>query len=202
MDVMEAIKQRKSIRKFKADPIPPACVEELLEAARLAPSGTNIQPWRFIIVQSEEAKAKLKNCTPLPFVPQAPLILICCIDQEALGTRGERIRELQEAGAFAGTPLAQTSSQDYLKSRQMDEASARAYLNLNTAIAVEHIVLQAANLGLGTCWVMMFSPSQVQEAFALEERYVPIVLLPIGYPAQQPAPRPRLTRAELVLKEV
>jgi len=202
MDVMEAIRLRRSIRKFKEEPIPEEYLEELLEAARLAPSGTNIQPWRFIVVESEEAKKKLAACTPLPFVAQAPVTLICCADNHALGTRGERIRELQEAGAFAGTPLASTSSQDYLKSRQMDENAAKAYINLNVALAIEHIILQATNLGLGTCWVMMFSQSKVKEAFQIEDRYSVIALLPVGYPAQDPPPRPRLAREEIVLKRV
>ena len=202
MDVMEAIKLRRSIRKFKSTPVPDEYLQELLEAARLAPSGTNIQPWRFIVVRSTEAKEKLAGCTPLPFVGNAPLTLICCVDNEVFGTRGDRVRELQEAGAFVGTPLESTNSQDYLKNRQMDEAAANAYINLNLAIAIENIVLQATNLGLGTCWVMMFSPAKVKEAFQIEDRYRVVALLPIGYPDQNPAPRPRLTREEIILKEV
>ena len=58
MDVSEAIKKRRSIRKFKPDPIPEEKIRLLLESARLAPSGTNTQPWRFVVIKDNDTKKK------------------------------------------------------------------------------------------------------------------------------------------------
>ena len=61
MDVSEAIKKRRSIRKFKPDPIPEEKIRLLLESARLAPSGTNTQPWRFVVIKDNDTKKKLQE---------------------------------------------------------------------------------------------------------------------------------------------
>jgi len=64
MELNDIIQQRRSTRKFKTDPVPDSLIDELLEAARLAPSGSNLQPWRFIIVRSNAIKQKLESVTP------------------------------------------------------------------------------------------------------------------------------------------
>lgn len=202
MELLDAIQARRSIRKFKPDPVPDNLVQELLEAARLAPSGVNVQPWRFVVVKSEEGKAKLSAGTPLPFVPGAPVVIACCIDSQALDNIGQRMKELQEAGAMASPPQGAANSNSNLQSRLKDEVQANAYLRLNAAIAIEHINLRAVDLGLGTCWVMMFDQDKIKAALALEDRYHVVALIPVGFPDQAPAPRPRLGLDELVLKEL
>lgn len=202
MELLDAIKTRRSIRKFKSDPIPDTAVNELLEAARLAPSGTNVQPWRFVVVKSEEARGRLSHCTPLPFVTKAPLVIACCIDMEAFASTGQRMKELKEAGAFLGTPLDEAKADDSSKGRNMDEMAMRAYASLNVAIAIEHITLRAVDLGLGSCWVMMFDQDKTKKALEIENKYNIIALIPIGYPDQAPSPRPRLPLEEIVLKEI
>ena len=161
MELTDAIRMRRSIRKFKPDPVSLELIAELLEAARLAPSGTNIQPWRFIAVTSKEMKAKLAPAT-LDFVSTAPLIMVCCADLNAVESRPERIKELKAAGAFAGTQLDTMNIADYQQKSQRDPAATLAYLNLNVAIAVEHMLLRAADLGLGSCWVFMFSKRKIK----------------------------------------
>ncbi len=202
MELSEVIKARRSIRKFKSDPVPDEAIKELLEAARLAPSGLNVQPWRFVVVKSAEARANLRQGTPLPFIPEAPVVIACCVDKQALAQTGQRMKELQEAGALAPSPAGSPDSEALSRRSNMDEAAAKAYLSLNEAIAVEHIVLKAVDLGLGTCWAMMFDRDKIKEVLGLEDRYDVLVLLPVGYPDQDPAPRPRLPLAELVIKEV
>lgn len=201
MELNDAIRLRRSIRKFKKDPIPESYIYELLDAARLAPSATNLQPWRFIVVKTEEAIQKLSKCTPLPFVTQAPLVLICCVDYEAFNERGIRVQELQESGAFVDTPLDNADSTKYIKQSQMDEDTAKAYMNMNAAIAIEHILLKATDLGLGSCWVMMFSQRKLKQTFNIEDRYTPFSLIPIGYADQQPIQRPRLSLEEIIIQE-
>jgi len=202
MDLIEAIKARRSIRKFKSDPVDDALITQLIEAARLAPSGTNLQPTRLIVVKSDAVRTQLKEATPLQFVSQAPAVIVCCVDYASVGSTGVRIRELAEAGAFAGTSLENIDSESYTKGRKMDQAAAEAYLRLNAAIAIDHMTLRAVDLGLGTCWVMMFDQEKVKQILGLGDNYNVVALLPVGYPDQNPGPRPRIPLHEILLKEV
>jgi len=203
MQLIEAITLRRSIRKFKPDAVPDNYVKEIIEAARLAPSGSNLQPGRYVIIKSAEMREKIKECTPLPFVAQAPVIIACCTDSSCMGGSEQRFRELREAGAFAGTPL-ENSVPGAVKSRisSMDEAQIAAYLGLNAAIAIDHMTLRAVDLGLGSCWIMMFDKEKVKKLLELEDKYTVVALLPIGYPDQNPSGRPRISADEVVLKEV
>jgi len=204
MELLKAIQSRRSIRKFKSDEVPDAAIRELLDAARLAPSGSNLQATRFVVIKSPVERMKLKECTPLPFVAHAPVIIACCIDREAMGNTLARYRELMEAQAFAGTPLDDPTLMEAAAKRRsgMDQAAIKAYLTLNAAIAIEHIVLRAVDLGLGSCWIMMFDSAKTKRMLELDDRYDVVALLPVGYPDQSPAARPRLPLEELILKEV
>lgn len=205
MELLEAMQSRRSIRKFKTDSISENDIRELIEAGRLAPSGTNIQPTRYVVIKSEEARAKLKDYTPLPFVAAAPVVIACCIDIQSLMSTGNRMKELREAQAFVDTPLDKDNNDygsDNKKGSSMDVTALKAYLNLNAAIAIDHITLRAVDLGLGSCWVMMFDKDKVRSLLGLDERYEVVALLPIGYPDQSPKPRPRLDIEELLLKEI
>lgn len=104
MELLDAMKARRSIRKFKSEPIPESLIIQLIESARLAPSGSNIQPVRFVVIKSDEARRQLSQATPLPFVSQAPVVIACCVSTESFGVLGTRMRELMEAGAFTDTP--------------------------------------------------------------------------------------------------
>lgn len=202
MEVLDAIYARRSIRKFKPDTVSEDAIKNILEAGRLAPSGTNLQPWRFVVVKSDEARSKLNECTPLPFVAKAPVVIACCIDMESFANTGQRMKELKEAGAFLGTPLDETKPDDYSKRRNMDEIAMRAYASLNVAIAIDHMTLRAVDLGLGSCWVMMFDQDKTKKALELEDKYNIVALIPVGYPDQNPAPRPRLSLDDIVIKEI
>ncbi len=205
MELLKAIQSRRSIRNFKSDPVPDHLIKELLEAARLAPSGSNLQATRFVVIKSQGERMKLKECTPLPFVAHAPVVIACCIDKGAIANTMARYKELMEAQAFVGTPLADDATliEAYAKRRSsIDQATIKAYLTLNAAIAIEHIALRAVDLGLGSCWIMMFDSAKTKSVLELDDRYDVVALLPIGYPDQSPAARPRVPLEELVIKEV
>lgn len=202
MELLDAMKARRSIRKFKAKPVPDEYITQLIEAARLAPSGSNLQPTRFVVVKSEEAREKLNEATPLPFVAKAPVVIACCVDPESFGGLQNRYAELREAGAFVDTPLNNPDPDSSAPRRQMDSATAEAYMRLNAAIAIEHITLRAVDLGLGTCWIMMFDQTKAKKALGLAENLSIVALIPLGYPDQNPAPRPRLDLESLILKEL
>jgi nitroreductase len=178
MEVINAIYTRRSIRKFKPDSVPDHKINELIDAGRLAPSGTNLQPARYVVIKSKEIREKLSGCTPLPFVPEAPVIIACCYDTKAY-KKG-------------------TSS----RVDGLDGASFYSYLALNVAIAIDHITLRAVDLGLGSCWVMMFDKEKVRELIGLDAQYELVALLPVGYPDQSPEARPRLDLEQLIIKEI
>jgi nitroreductase len=203
MEFIDVIKVRRSIRKFKKDSVPDEMIMEILEAARIAPSGSNLQPSRFIIVKSEEGREKLKQCTPLPFVHNAPVTIICLADTSAFSGRDARMSELREAGAFMDTPLDGAGFAEAMKNRSvMSDADAASYLKFNSAIAIDHMTLRATDLGLGTCWVGMFDQKKLKEVFAIDSRYLVSALIPVGFPDQNPDQRPRIPMNEILLKTV
>ncbi len=78
LSVKEAIETRRSIRHFRPDDVPDELIEQMLEAARLAPSGSNMQPWRFVVIRDEEVKKELRRiCLEQRFVEEAPVVIIC-----------------------------------------------------------------------------------------------------------------------------
>ena len=193
MDVSESIRMRRSIRKFKPDPIPEEKIKLLLESARLAPSGTNTQPWRFIVVSDDDTKTKLQKAAHNQrHVKRAPVIIVCCADLQAFKEFPVRVDELIESGALPERtrevfiPYLKKGMSTVTKDALMVAAAA------NVAIAVEHIVLQAVEIGLGTCWVRWYEDNQVKEILGIPDHIEVMALLPVGIPDEDPAPRPRL----------
>lgn len=203
MDVAEAIQKRRSIRRFKPDPVPDDLIQQLLESARLAPSGSNTQPWRFIVIKNAETRQKLQAASyNQRHVGQAPLIIACCADIKAFGEFPERIEELITAGA-----LPEKTREVFVPSLKKGGMSADIKWHLqiaatgNTDIAIEHIVLQAVELGLGTCWVRWFDDNKVKEILEIPKNIEIIALLPVGYPAEDPLQRPRFDLKKIVCYE-
>ena len=178
MELSDVIVSRRSIRKFKPEGISAETVQLLLDAARLAPSGSNLQPSRFIVAQSPIAKEALSRYTPYKFIVKASVIFVCCADLTAITTRERRIGELLQEGAFEGVDIDMNDAST-TTSPIMDEEAVKAYLSMNVAIAIEHIVLKAVDLGLGSCWLGRFDRDKVKEFLALDETIFPVVLLPV-----------------------
>jgi len=84
MELMEAIRNRRSIRRYKPDPVPENVLKEVLEAARLAPSWANRQCWRFIVVKDKE---KRKKITMRDWAAEAPVVIVGCADPNASGNK-------------------------------------------------------------------------------------------------------------------
>jgi len=201
----EAIENRRSIRKFKPDPIPEEHITALIDAARLAPSGCNAQPWRFKVVQDSETKRKLAQAAyDQSFLAQAPVVLVCCADVKGyLKGTVSGIQELGQTGSIddriVKILLRRTSQMD-TQMKVMSKEQLGARMAFNIAIAVEHIVLRALDFGLGTCWVRLIEEQKVREIFGWDDNLFVVALLPIGYPGESPMPRKRLPLQELIIK--
>ena len=208
LTVLEAIKARRSIRKFAPDDVPGEIIEQMLEAARLAPSGSNRQPWRFLVVRDTEAKKELRRlCFGQQFIEEAPVVIVCFGDLErySLEARKQRRREFVESGV-AATLSGRFADPKYLASMDSLPTPPRDELltpvKANTYIAIEHLVLMATALGLGTCWVGGTSDAaEINRLFGLPDNLVLVALLPVGYPAGElPPQRPRLDPEEILLR--
>ena len=207
LSVVEAIQQRRSIRRFRSDPVPEEAIHQMLEAARLAPSGGNRQPWRFIAVTDAAEKARLRQiCLDQAFIEQAPVVFVCCVDLTAY-SQAVRKKRYQE---FIDYGVTQTLSGRFADPAFQAERLAQPEPELitvlptaiaNTYIAIEHIVLMATALGLGTCWVgALGERGEIEALFGLPTTTVVVAVLPVGYPTVVPPPRPRISQSEILLR--
>lgn len=203
MDVKTAIMNRRSIRKYKQEPVTDELVEELLEAARMAPSGTNHQPWRFIVVRNQNVKQNLQAAAfNQKHISEAPVLLVCCADlmTYARDTR-KRVEELIEAGAMPPGALDNYPGLDKPKNTEAIK-SLIPHAMLNVAIAMENIALRAVSLGLGTCIVQLFKAKEIAGILELPENLIVTALMPVGFPDQSPAPRPRIPLKEILYRVI
>lgn len=199
MEVMEAIKARRSIRRFQDRPVPDELVREILEAGRLAPSASNLQTWKFKVVTDPGIRKALREAAfDQKFVERAPVVIVACADFSAFGERSKRTLELLRSGAI------KPSLEMVLRSLRRQKAADIEERNLisaciNVSIAVQNMVLAATSLGLGTCWVRAFVPEKVAEILSLPPECPPLILLPLGYPREEPEPRSRKPLEEILL---
>lgn len=164
MNVIDAIKSRKSIRNYKESEIEEEKLKEVLEAGRLAPSASNRQEWRFVVVRDKNTRKKLcAAANNQPFVEQAPAVIVICAE-----TDGHTMR-----------------------------CGEKCY-PIDCAIAIDHMTLRAAELGLGTCWVGSFYQDQVKKTLGIPEKIVVVELLAIGYPSSYPEASPRRKLEEIL----
>ena len=157
MALSDLIKHRKSVRNFLDKPVERAKIMTCLEAARLAPSACNSQPWKFIVVDDKQLKDKLCRAAFSgiyalnSFCKVAPVIVVVISEKSKFIAR---IGEL-----FRGTK----------------------YYLIDIGIACEHFVLQAEDLGLGTCWIGWFDEEAVKSTLGIPRRKKIDTLIALGY---------------------
>ncbi|MGA2191935.1 MAG: nitroreductase family protein [Nitrospirota bacterium] len=199
MELMDAIKKRRSIRKYKPDPVPQWMLDQILEAARLAPSGTNSQPWKFRVVTDPSLKEKVFQCSRNQLhVQQAPAVIVICADTMSYSkTYKARFKELLDKDVITQSDLNAMGLDVLTQDEEKELIKYAQSASFNTAIATEHIALTAASLGLGTCWVHLFDKDAVSRLFGLPSWIIPATLMPVGYPDEDPEPRPRKSIEEI-----
>jgi nitroreductase len=167
--MIKEIKMRRSIRKYINKSVEDEKIIQLLESSRLAPSGSNTQPWHFIIVKSELSRQKLAEVSHnQKWMISAPIFIVCVADIRC------RISE------DVGISLNEDSPQEELKQIIRD-----------TAISIGHILLEADNLGLGTCWVAWFIQEEIRPILNIPaDKYV-VGIITLGYANEAPKARPR-----------
>lgn len=174
MDLHQAIKERRSIRKYKPTPVPDQAVLECVEAARLAPSWANTQVSRFVVVKDRKAKEALAEALG-PGNPARQAMIdapcaVCLVAQRGM------------SGMKRGEPA--TDKGDWFM--------------FDAGIAMEHLVLTAWGLGLGTVHIGAFDARKVEEVLAVPQGYSIVAMTPLGYFDAAPSPPPRKPIEELL----
>jgi nitroreductase len=174
MEVLEAIKTRRSIRKYKTTAVDDKTLELVLDAARWAPSWANTQCWRFIVVPDNETKSKLADTLndvnpAIAAIKQAPLLIVACA-------------ELKKSGCYDGVPA--TDKGDWFM--------------FDVALAMQNLVLAAHALGLATVHVGRFDAKKAEAILKVPPDYCVVEMTPLGYPDQERNPRPRKELSEIV----
>ncbi len=174
MEVLEAIKTRRSIRKYKSDPVDGGTLEKVLEAARQAPSWANTQCWQFVVVRDAETKGRLSDTLSetnpaRDAVRNAPVVIVACA-------------EMGRAGYKSGEVT--TDKGDWFM--------------FDVALAMHNLVLAAHALGLGTVYVGLFDAKKAAGILSVPEGYCAVAISPLGYPDETKEARSRKELAEFV----
>ena len=168
MEVMEAIKERRSVRAYEPREVEEEKLMQVLEAGRLSPSASNRQERRFVVVKDAGRRKLLSEAAKnQKFVAEAPVVIVACaaVDTDYVMMCGQL-----------------------------------AY-PIDTAIAVDHMTLQAVEEGLGTCWIGAFDEERVKKILFIPEEVRVVSLLPIGYPADVSSHKSRKSMGEIVMRE-
>jgi nitroreductase len=167
VEFSELVQKRYSVRAYRPDPVEDEKVQQVLEAARLAPTAANRQPFQFIVIHTAGREAELRRIYDRDWFVQPPLVVCAC-----------------------GVPAEAWVRRD-----------GKSYVDVDVAIAVDHLTLAAADLGLGTCWVGAFDPVAAREVLGLPDGVEPVAFTPLGYPADEPKAKKRKSLSELVRHE-
>jgi nitroreductase len=191
MELFEAIKNRRSIRRYKTDPVDDKTIEAILDAGRWAPSWANTQCWRFVVVRDSKIKEQLaatlmKVKLPDKEIPNpalnamniAPVVIVVCA-------------KIGIAGAAHGATGA-----------QVEYATDKGdWFMFDTALAIQNMILAAHGLGLGTVIIGAFNAPQAEKILNVPKGYRAVALLPVGVPEQPGKAPPRKELTEIVVKE-
>jgi nitroreductase len=197
MEISEAIKKRATIRSWKPAPVEKEKIVKVLEAGVRAPSWGNTQPWRFIVVQ-EKAKIEelAKTAGGQPQVSSAPVVIVCCGFSEAFSQKMHResLKQLIEAGVMDWPDEVLDNvvlGSDQFAPYRLGEQAMAIKSAEQLMISIAYMTLEAVDQGLGCCWVGAVSPKDAHQIMNLPKSLFVHDLLALGYPAENPKPRPR-----------
>jgi nitroreductase len=203
---LELVKNRRSIRQFKSDPIPDEYIDKIIEAARWAPSGFNLQPWEFVVVKDKKLKGDIAQ--------------FCRTSMDNIG-KMEATREDWQQATKPPPSLTPAQGDDYsvapvfilLFGDTRTNVGLPMYRRFNTALKQEaykgglasaflYMHLAAASLGLGSQWVSAvatpFAHCMIKTLLGIPEELEIYDMMAVGYPAYKPSPRLVRNREEMI----
>jgi len=159
------ITSRFSVRSYTSQKVDKNTLMEILEAARMAPSAVNYQPWHFIVVDEEEELSSLHEVYHRSWFREAPVCIVICADHSLSWKR---------------------------------KSDGKDFADIDAAIVIDHLVLKATELNLGTCWICNFNVEMAKQKLELPEYIEPIAIIPIGYTDSIPPVKSRKELSEMV----
>lgn len=197
-DLGSLIRGRRSVRKMRSDPVPAEVIESAIEAAGWAPSPHGRQPWRFVVVESDEARRRLAASLADSWRKQLTL------DGQSDAVIEMRLGKSQERITDAPIVVAACLYlQDLDRYPDADRNEAERVMAIQSlGAAMQNFLLQIYAQGYDAGWMCapLFAPETVRQALRLDEGLIPQALLPVGVAAADPTRRPRLPLAELITK--
>jgi coenzyme F420-0:L-glutamate ligase / coenzyme F420-1:gamma-L-glutamate ligase len=197
MDILEAIRGRRSVRAFRPEPVARAHLEQLIAAAGWAPSPHGRQPWRFVVLTQPESKADLAEAMGAAWRAQ---LARDGQDEALIERRHRRSRERIANAPALIVPCLYLEDLDIYPDPERQAAETTMAVQ-SLGCAIQNMLLVAYALGLGAGWMCapLFCPEAVRAALGLAPDLQPQALIPVGYVAQEPVRRPRLAPEELVV---
>ena len=169
MNVMDAIRTRRSVRKYDGRPIPDEVMQRMKDALRLAPSACNYQPWRFVLVSDPALRKELaRAANGQDFIADAPVIVV------GVGLPDRAYKRMGGRGNSVDVDL---------------------------AIALDHLTLAAVAEGLGTCWRGVTDERELRKVLSIPDEVQARMVMLLGYPDESPDARPRKPLDEVVCYE-
>jgi len=160
MDFSDLVQRRRSVRKYSDRPIPQNDILKCLEAARLAPSACNSQPWHFIVIDDPALKGRVASrifsgvYAMNQFAKEAPVLIAVVTEKSKfLASFGGQVRDT-------------------------------SYCLIDIGIACEHLILQAQELGIGSCWIGWFDEKALKEELGIAKNKKIDIVISLGYPAE------------------
>jgi len=207
MDVSQAIQKRVTIRRWKPIPVEKEKIVKVLEAGMRAPSWGNVQPWRYIVVQD---KVKIDELAKIaggqPHISTAPVVIVCCGLMEAFSQKMHResLKQLIEAGVMDWPDEVLDNvvlGSDLFAPYRLGEQVMTIKAGEQIMISVAYMTLEAVNQGLGSCWMGAISPKDAHRIMNLPKNLFVHDFFLLGYPDEDPRPRPRKEFDKIVFWE-
>ncbi|MDQ2833659.1 MAG: nitroreductase family protein [Acidobacteriota bacterium] len=180
--LLQAIKERRATPSFDGAPLPAEDLRQILDAGLHAPSGYNMQPWRFVVVQTPEQKKKLRAASyNQGKVEEASAVIVACGDADGWRRDLDLMLELGRKGGMPESYAvqAQSSVSNYLSS--FSSGQMQGWLNKQVMLALTHMMLMAEVMGYDTAPMEGFEQDKVHEALRLPLSYWVVALLAVGH---------------------
>ena len=165
MNFHELITKRFSVRSYTNQKVDRQIILDILDAARMAPSAVNFQPWHFIVINDPAKLVEFQEVYPRNWFREAPACIVACADHRQSWKR---------------------------------KSDGKDFADVDLAIAIDHLILKATELGIGTCWVCNFNAEMAVQILNLPDHIEPIAIVPIGYSTALSPDKSRKPLSEMV----
>lgn len=165
MELTDILQRRHSVRSYKTQKVEEEKIKKILEAGRLAPTAANKQPFKIIVINTENREDEMRKICNRDWFAKAPVIICMCTVPSEAWVRND----------------------------------GKNYADIDAAIAMDHMILTATDLGLGTCWVGAFHVDAAKKILGLEEGWEPVAFTPVGYTFESNSNKIRKDLDEIVI---